>query len=70
MGGKESTQIDSEYYIKLFFDLNILVCGNYNEKIIERDTENIKQIDKNKGEYYIKEGRHKEMKEWKYYFFF
>ena len=69
MGGKESTPIDTEYYKKLCFDLNLLVYGNYNEEIIEKDTENIKQVDKNKDEYYIKEGRHKELKEWKYYFF-
>ena len=32
--GKESPQEDSKDYGSAYFELNILVCGNYNEGIL------------------------------------
>lgn len=69
MGGKESTQIDNQYFEKISFHINILVCGNYIEEFIEKDLENIKVIQKHEGLKYIKKGGHKNINEWNYYFF-
>ena len=63
--GKESPQEDSEYYQKCYFELNILVCGNYNERILLKD---LIDVQKNTGEY-IKTGKHNLIHEWKYFFF-
>ena len=69
MGGKASTQTDSKFFEKITFDLQILVCGDYNEEFIEKDLENIKIIEQEEGELYIKIGSHKNIPDWKYYFF-
>ena len=69
MGGKESTHIDSLYFENVSFHLNILVCGDYSEMSIENELENVKNIDSFKGLPYIKVGTHKNLNDWKYYFF-
>ena len=63
--GKESSQEDTVYYEKVSFELNILVCGNYNEGILLKDLKDVKEED----EEYIKEGGHNLIPEWKYFFF-
>ena len=63
--GKESSQEDTVYYEQVSFELNILVCGNYNEGILLKDLKDVKEED----EEYIKEGRHNLIPEWKYFFF-
>ena len=62
--GKEIPHEDSAYYEKITFELNILVCGNYNERLLLKDLEDIQEED---GEY-IKEGKHKVVHELKYFF--
>ena len=42
MGGKESKQVDSQYFEKISFEVNILVCGDYNEQLLQRDLNRIK----------------------------
>ena len=69
MGGSESSQVDSEYFEKACFNVNILVCGDYIEEVIERDLEKIKVIPEEEGVKYIKKGCHKNMVDWQYFFF-
>ena len=69
MGGKESTQVDSQYYAELSFHLNILVCGDYLEEYLQNDLDNIKIIDKHEGLLYTKKGDHKNIQDWNYFFF-
>lgn len=71
MGGKSpESQVDSQFFTQLSFSLNILVCGDYNEKIIESNLENIKIIKNLEGVIgkYKKVGNHKYINEWMYYF--
>ena len=67
--GKESSQEDSQYYEKVSFDLNILVCGNYNQENIERDLKEIHLVENHEGVTYIERGLHKFIPEWKYFLF-
>jgi len=67
--GKESSQEDSQYYEKVSFDLNILVCGNYNQVNIERDLKEIHLVENHEGVTYIERGLHKALPEWKYFLF-
>ena len=69
MGGKESTQVDSQYFEKLSFHLNLLVCGDYLEEHLQNDLDNIKIIDKHEGLLYTKQGEHRNISEWNYFFF-
>ena len=69
MGGSETKQIDSQYFEKITFEVNILVCGDYNEQLLEKDLEKMKIIEKEEGLPYIKKGCHNSIKEWIYYFF-
>ena len=64
--GKESPQEDSKDYGSAYFELNILVCGNYTEDIIIKD---LKEVSNHVGEKYIKKGKHNLIPEWKYFFF-
>ena len=64
--GKESSQEDTVYYPKALFELNLLVCGNYFEDIIERD---LNEINESVEENYIKRGKHNVLPEWEYFFF-
>ena len=57
--GKEDSQEDSQYYEKVSFQMNILVCGNYEEKKLEEDLEQIKLTERHEGAKYIKMGLHK-----------
>ena len=43
IAGKEISQEDSADYEKAFFELNILVCGNYNEGILLKDLIDIQE---------------------------
>ena len=64
--GKEYPKEDTAYYEKgVSFELNILVCGNYNKEILLKDLIDVKEED---GEY-IMEGKHNLIPEWKYIFF-
>ena len=65
IAGKEISQEDSADYEKAFFELNILVCGNYNEGILLKDLIDIQEED----EEYTKKGKHNTIPEWKYFFF-
>ena len=67
--GKEDSQEDSQYYERVSFQMNILVCGNYEEKKLEEDLEQIKLAERHEGAKYIKMGLHKTISEWKYYIF-
>ena len=71
MGAKETKQVDSEYFEKdkISFHINILVCGDYNEKFIEKDLQNVANITQEEGVTYIKTGIHNNMKDWNYFFF-
>jgi GTPase Era involved in 16S rRNA processing len=69
MGGKESSHVDSSYFQGVSFHLNILVCGDFPEGILENELENIKKVDKYKGLTYYKKGTHKNIPKWYYYFF-
>ena len=69
MGGKEYTQVDSQYFENASFHINILVCGDYNAELIEKDLENIKMIKKEEGKKYIKKARHRNINDWNYFFF-
>ena len=69
MGGKESKQVDSQYFEKISFEVNILVCGDYNEQLLQRDLNRIKRIQEEAGLPYIKKGCHNSIKDWVYYFF-
>ena len=67
--GKEISQEDSQYYEKVSFELNILVCGNYNQENIERDLKEIQLVENHEGVTYIRKGLYKVIPEWKYFFF-
>ena len=67
--GKEDSQEDSQYYEKAKFQMNLLVCGNYIEKKIEAELEQIKSIERHEGMKYKITGIHKSISEWKYYIF-
>ena len=41
MGGKASTQVDSQYFEDIKFKVNILVCGDYDENYVEKDLDKI-----------------------------
>ena len=69
MGGKESSQVDSSYFEKVSFHINILVCGDYSEGNIEKELVNIKKIEKNSKLTYIQKGTHQNIPKWNYYFF-
>ena len=69
MGGKETKQVDSQYFEEVSFEVNILVCGDYNEQLLERDLDKIKIIQKEEGKPYLKTGCHNTIKDWNYYFF-
>ncbi len=69
MGGKETKQVDSQYFEKIYFEVNILVCGDYNQHFLEKDLREIKIMQKEEGKPYIKTGYHNFIKDWKYYFF-
>ena len=69
MGGQAPSQVDSKFYDKISFEINILVCGDYNEGLLEKDLDKIKIIQKEEGLMYIKKGCHKNIPDWKYYFF-
>ena len=71
MGGSETKQIDSQYFEeKNMFRIKILVCGDYNSQLIEKDLDNIKIINKKEeGKKYIKKGCHRNMFDWNYFFF-
>ena len=69
MGGSETKQIDSQYFEKITFEVNILVCGDYNDQLLEKDLEKMKIIEKEEGLPYIKKGCHNAIKDWIYYFF-
>ena len=68
MGNKES-RVDSECFSKITFHVNILICGNYIEEIIEKDLDNVRVIQKYEGLNYIKKGGHKNINDWNYFFF-
>lgn len=68
MGNNES-RIDSQSYENITFHVNILVCGDYVEENVEKDLENIKVIQEHEGLSYIKKGNHKNINDWKYFFF-
>ena len=65
IAGKEKCQEDNAYYEKVSFELNILVCGNYNEGMILKDLNDVREEDKE----YKKTGNHNLITEWKYFFF-
>lgn len=65
IAGKEKCQEDNAYYEKVSFELNILVCGNYNEGMILKDLKDVREEDKE----YKKTGNHNLITEWKYFFF-
>ena len=67
--GSESSQEDSKHYEKAKFNMNILVCGNYNEKKMETDLTNIQITKQHEGNKYLKKGTHNTIPEWTYYFF-
>ena len=69
MGGKESAQVDSEYFEKISFHINILVCGDYPEQNIESDLDNINILNKDEESKFIKKGVHKNIPDWNYFFF-
>lgn len=69
MGGKESSQVDTQYFEQLSFHLNILVCGDYLEEFLQKDLDNIRIISKHEGLLYSKSGNHKNINDWNYFFF-
>jgi len=69
MGGQAAKQVDSKFFEKISFEVNILVCGDYNCELLEKDLEKIKIIEKEEGLMYIKKGCHKNILDWNYYFF-
>ena len=62
-------QADSEHFTELTFQLNILICGNYNTDIFKSYLDIIENKSNNQKGNYIKYGKHKNMKDWQYYFF-
>ena len=67
--GNKDTRVDSECFSKITFHVNILICGNYIEEIIEKDLDNVRVIQKYEGLNYIKKGGHKNINDWNYFFF-
>ena len=67
--GKEDSQEDSQFYERVSFHMNILVCGNYIEKNLETDLEQIIPVKRLEGIYCETKGMHKTISEWKYYIF-
>ena len=67
--GSELPQEDSKYYEKASFEMNILVCGDYIDEKLNLELDEIKLIENEEGEKYIKKGKHKIISEWKYYIF-
>lgn len=68
MGGNETKFAESEEFEKVSFNLNILICGDYNEELINPYLEKIKDCSDFSNPY-IKKGNHKMISDWKYYFF-
>ena len=68
MGGRESSQVDSSYFEKVSFHLNILICGDFKEGLFEEELKNI-EIDRNKNLSYYRKGTHLNIPEWNFYFF-
>lgn len=62
MGGKEYSQEDTQYYEKVSFEMNILVCGDYKEE--NPDNEIV-----NEGGVNIIKSIHKSIPQWKYFYF-
>ena len=69
MGGKESSQEDSQYYANVSFKMNLLVCGNYDKNSIEKELEKFSSVRDYEGKKYIEVATHKTIPEWKFYFF-
>ena len=67
--GTEQKQEDSKDFEYIKYELTILICGDYNDKIIEKDLSNIKKCSEKKNFTYIKTGNHTNIHDWKYYFF-
>lgn len=67
--GNKDTRVDTECFTKITFHVNILICGNYIEEIIEKDLDNVRVIQKYEGLNYIKKGGHKNINDWNYFFF-
>ena len=59
MGGKEYSQEDTQYYEKVSFEMNILVCGDYIDEKLNLELDEIKLIEGEEGEIYMKKGKHK-----------
>ena len=66
---KESSQEDSKDYEKTKFEMNILVCGNYDKENIENELEISKSVQGYEGNKYNKTGKHRTIPEWEYFFF-
>ncbi len=62
-------QEDSKQFTELTFQLNILICGNYNIEIFKSYLDKIENKPNNQEGKYIKYGKHKNMKDWQYFFF-
>ena len=60
---------DSRYFSKAYFNMNVLVCGNYNEEKLSFDLEGLKNVPNYEGKTYIKRGSHKYVSQWKYFFY-
>lgn len=67
--GKEDSQEDSQFYERVSFHMNILVCGNYIEKNLKADLEHIMPVGRHEGIKCKTKGIHKTISEWKYYIF-
>ena len=68
MGERESSQVDSSYFEKVSFHLNILICGDFKEGLFEEELKII-EIDRNNNLSYYRKGTHSNIPEWEYYFF-
>ena len=66
--GGESSQVDSSYFEKVSFHLNILICGDFKEGLFEEELKII-EIDRNNNLSYYRKGTHSNIPEWEYYFF-
>ena len=67
--GLETSHEDTRYYSKAYFNMNVLVCGNYNEEKLSFDLEGLKNVPNYEGKTYIKRGSHKYVTHWKYFFY-
>jgi len=65
----EKKEEDSKQFTELAFQLNILICGNYNINKLNTYLDKIEDKSNNQEGKYIKYGKHKNMKDWQYYFF-